>query len=102
MAPVNLLALYRDGEKREEEKAMPITIDLPPAIVKEIRDYEKATGLSMTGKIADFVEKELRRSRELARWEAEFDKLVAAGASRLPGPEPYKFNRADAYPEGEY
>ena len=81
---------------------MPITIDLPPAVVQEIQDYEKATGLSMNGKIDDFVEKELRRSRELAQWEAEFDRLVAAGASRLPGPEPYKFSRADAYPEGEY
>ena len=81
---------------------MSITIDLPPAIVREIREYEKATGISMNGKIAAFVEKEIRISRELAKWEEEFDKLVQAGASRLPGPEPYKFNRADAYPEGEY
>ncbi len=78
---------------------MSITIDLPPAIVQEIQDYEKSTGISLTAKIAAFVEKEIRRSRELAEWEAQFDKLVEECGKRLQGSEPYKFNRADAYEE---
>ena len=80
---------------------MPITIDLPPAMVQEIHDYERVTGNSLSEKVAAFVEKEIRRAHDIAEWEEKFDTLVAAGASRLPGYEPYKFNRADAYPDEE-
>ncbi|MBR1836681.1 MAG: hypothetical protein IJ783_05285 [Kiritimatiellae bacterium] len=78
---------------------MPITIDIPPAVVQEIRDYEKSTGRSVSSMFVDFVEREVRRARETADWMARLDRLVLESSSRLPGPEPYRFNRADAYPE---
>lgn len=78
---------------------MSITIDIPPAVVQEIRDYEKSTGRSVETMFVDFVEREFRRSRERAMWEADFDRLVKECAKRLPGKEPYKFKRDDAYEE---
>lgn len=81
---------------------MPITIDLPPAIIQEAKAFAESRHTTIEKMLIDGFENEMKRQRELAEWEAEFDRLVADGASRLPGPEPYKFNRADAYPEGEY
>ena len=78
---------------------MPITLDIPPALVQEINDYEKTTGRSVSSMFVAFVEREVRRSRETVEWAAELERLVKKTSSTLPGSEPYKFNRADAYPE---
>ena len=78
---------------------MSITIDIPPALVQEIRDFEKTTGQSVDTLFIDFFNREVRRSRERAAWRADFDRLVKECAKCLPGGEPYKFNRADAYEE---
>ena len=63
---------------------MPITLNLPPAII------EKATNLA-----------ESKRQNEAEAWMSRLDAIVEKTNSHLTG-EPYKFNRADAYPEGEY
>ena len=77
---------------------MAYVIDMPPVVMQEIRDYERATGRSLEASVVDFVKAELRRRRESDEWEAEFDRLVESSSSRLQGTEAYKFNRADAYP----
>ncbi len=81
---------------------MAYVIDIPPVIMQEIRDYEKATGRSLEPCIVEFVKQELLRRRQTDDWESRFDALVEQGASRLSGMPAYKFNRADAYAEGEF
>lgn len=78
---------------------MSITIDIPPALVQEINDYEKATGQTVDSLFADFVLQKLDRLRKSAEWRDRFDELVKECAKELPGKEPYKFNRNDAYEE---
>lgn len=78
---------------------MPITIDLPPAIVQEIKNYEQTTGQAIESLFVDFLHKELERIRKRAKWQEDFDKIVRESAKSLSGKEPYKFNRADAYEE---
>lgn len=78
---------------------MPITIDIPPALVQEINDYEKITGQTIDTLFVDFVQQKLNRMRKRAAWQADFDRLVQESAKSLPGEEPYKFNRDDAYEE---
>lgn len=78
---------------------MSITIDLPPAIMQEIKAYEQTTGQTFESLFGDFIHKEFERVRKRAKWQADFDRLVRASAISLAGDEPYKFNRADAYEE---
>ena len=78
---------------------MPITIDIPPALVQEINDYEKATGLTIDSLFADFIQQKLNHLRKRAEWRARFDELVKECANNLPGKKAYKFNRDDAYEE---
>ena len=78
---------------------MPITIDLPPAVVQEAKAFAESQNTTLEQMLADFVDAELKRCREAAAWAADFDRLVEECGKRLPGAAPYKFNRADAYPE---
>ena len=81
---------------------MAYVIEMPPVVIQEIQDYERATGQSLEARIVEFVKNELRRRREADEWEARFDSLVESSSSRLSGTDAYKFNRADAYPDGEF
>ena len=49
-----------------------------------------------------FIMQELRRRHSTDEWEKKFDSLVETSTSRLRGTAAYKFNRADAYAEGEF
>ncbi len=83
---------------------MSILIDLPPAMAQEAQGYADLRGTTLEKMLLDCVAAELERSRRkrenamrlMERWR----ELVRKGRGRLK--EPYKFNRADAYPEGEY
>ena len=87
---------------------MSIMIDLPPAIEQEARGYVMLEGMPMEQFVLVCMENEFARRRErrhtrspkavaaLAGWK----RLVDQSRGRLT--EPYKFNRADAYPKGEY
>ena len=83
---------------------MSILIDLPPAMAQEAQGYAELRGTTLEKMLLDCVAAELERSRRkrenatrlMERWR----ELVRKGRGRLK--EPYKFNRADAYPEGEY
>ena len=83
---------------------MSIMIDLPSAMVEEAREYASVRGTTLERMLFDCVAAELERSRErrenATRLMAKLDALVKKSHGRLK--EPYKFNRADAYPEGEY
>lgn len=81
---------------------MAYVIEMPPVIMQEIQDYERATGRSLEARIVEFVKNELQRRREADEWEAKFDSLVESSSSRMAGTDAYKFNRADAYPDGEF
>ena len=83
---------------------MSIMIDLPPAMAQEAQGYAELRGTTLEKMLLDCVAAELERSRRkrenatrlMERWR----ELVRKGRGRLK--EPYKFNRADAYPEDEY
>ena len=81
---------------------MAYVIEMPPVVIQEIRDYERATGQSLESSIVEFVKQELRRRQAADDWEARFDRLVETSSARLRGTPPYNFNRADAYVEGEF
>ena len=81
---------------------MAYVIDMPPVIMQEVRDYEKATGRSLEPQIVEFIMQELRRRHSDDGWEKKFDSLVETSTSRVRGTSAYKFNRADAYAEGEF
>ena len=81
---------------------MAYVIEMPPVIMQEIQDYERVTGRSLEARIVEFVKNELQRRREADEWEAKFDSLVESSSSRMAGTDAYKFNRADAYPDGEF
>ena len=81
---------------------MSITIDLPPAVVQEAKAFAESRKTTLAQFLLESLENEIKRQRQAAEWLAKLDALVEAASSRLPGKEPYKFNRADAYPEGEY
>lgn len=83
---------------------MSVMIDLPPVMMKEARDYAAIRGTTLEHVLFECIAVELERNRKrsetaaklMDRWRA----LVRKGRGRLT--EPYRFNRADAYPEGEY
>lgn len=82
---------------------MSITIDLPPAIVHEAEAYAQSRKITIERMVADCFDAEIRRLRERKiekeNWLKGLDELVKRTSASLPGSEPYKFNRADAYPE---
>ena len=86
---------------------MSIMIDLPPMIEQEARGYVLLDGMTIEQLALSCIEKEFARRRECRAssrddWEAQFDALVEKSSRSVIGTEPYIFNRADAYPEGEF
>ena len=81
---------------------MSITIDLPPAVMQEATSFAESRKTTFAQFLLESIENEIKRQRQATEWLAKLDALVKGGASRLPGKEPYKFDRADAYPEGEF
>ena len=86
---------------------MSIMIDLPPMIEQEARGYAVLDGMTIEQLALSCIEKEFARRRKNCAssgddWEAQFDALVEKSSRRMIGTEPYVFNRADAYPDGEF
>ena len=79
---------------------MSIMIDLPPAMVQEAREYAAMSRETLEQLLVQCVEREIAHRRKAAAAMAKLDALVKKSHGLLT--EPYKFNRADAYPEGEY
>ena len=83
---------------------MSIMVDLPPAMAQEAREYATVQGTTLERMLFDYLKAELARrriqgekaSQLMARWR----KVVRKGRGQRT--EPYVFNRADAYPEGEF
>ena len=80
---------------------MPITIDLPPAIIQEAKAYTESRHTTLESFISDALDAEFARRRKAKAVLDRLDAITERVGARLTG-EPYKFNRADAYPEGEY
>ena len=80
---------------------MSITIDLPPAMAQEAREYVTVQGTTLERMFLDYLGRELKKRREAEAVMSKLDELVKETSARLTG-EAYKFNRADAYPEGEF
>ena len=80
---------------------MSITIDLPPAMEQEAREYAAAHGTTLERMFLAFLENELKKWREAKAAMSKLDELIKETSMPLTG-EAYKFNRADAYPEGEF
>ena len=80
---------------------MSITIDLPPAMAQEAREYVTVQGTTLERMFLDYLGRELKKRREAEAVMSKLDELVKGTSARLTG-EAYKFNRADAYPEGEF
>lgn len=76
-------------------------IDLPPAMAQEARDYATVRGTTLERMLFDYLKLELAKRRKVEEAMAKLDALVLRTSKRLTG-KPYKFNRADAYPEGEF
>ena len=80
---------------------MSIMVDVPPAMVEQTKEYEKAIGISLEKMLSDYLLERLRRRQQAEAAMREWDQLVEQSAGRLS--EPYVFNRADAYePETTY
>ena len=83
---------------------MSVLIDLTPSMVQEAREYANVRGTTLERLLIDCIAAELKRGRERAekatRLMDEWRDVVRKGRGRRN--EAYKFNRADAYPEGEY
>ena len=75
---------------------MPITIDLPPAVVQEAKAFAESHNTTIERMLVDCLDAELRRSREARAALSRLDAIAERVSARLSG-EPYKFNRADAY-----
>ena len=83
---------------------MSIMIDLPPAMAQEAQEYATVRGTTLERMLFDCLKAELDRRRKesetatrlMDRWR----EVVRKGRGRQT--EPYVFNRADAYPEGEF
>ena len=83
---------------------MSIMIDLPPAMAQEAQEYATVRGTTLERMLFDCLKAELNRRRKesenatrlMDRWR----EVVRKGRGRRT--EPYVFNRADAYPEGEF
>lgn len=83
---------------------MCITVDLPPAMEQEAREYATVHGTTLERMVFDCLKAELERSRiqgeKASQLMARWRKVVHNGRGQRT--EPYVFNRADAYPEGEF
>ena len=75
---------------------MSITIDLPPAVMQEAREYATVQGTTLERLLFDCLKAELEKRSEVDKLMAKLDALVEKSKGRLNG-KPYKFNRADAY-----
>ncbi len=83
---------------------MSIMIDLPPTMAQEAREYATLRGTTLERMLLDCIKAEMERRRKesetatrlMDRWRA----VVRKGRGRRT--DPYVFNRADAYPEGEF
>jgi len=75
---------------------------------KDAQSYMTFEGKNLEQMFLEYLKKEFERSRERRRvadvdeWESQFDELVGKSSVGQNGTEPYKFNRADAYPEGMF
>ena len=76
---------------------MSITIDLPPPLAQEAREYVTVRGTTLERMFLDYLAAELKRRRDLDAAMSEFDALVETTSKRRD--TPYVFNRADAYAE---
>ena len=76
---------------------MSITIDRPPALAQEAREYVTVRGTTLERMFLDYLAAELKRRRDLDAVLSEFDALVETTSQRRDAP--YSFNRADAYAE---
>ena len=83
---------------------MSIMVDLPPAMAQEAQEYATVRGTTLERMLYDCIAAELERHRKqnenADRMMAKWREVVSKGRGRLE--KPYKFNRADAYPEGEF
>ena len=70
-------------------------------MTQEAQEYATLQGTTLERMLLDCLKAELERKRKVAETMAKFDALVNKSSGRLQG-KPYKFNRADAYPDGEY
>ncbi len=83
---------------------MSILIDLPPAMAQEALEYATVQGTTLERMLFDCLKAELERRRKhsesatllMNKWR----EVVRGGRGRMT--EPYVFDRADAYPEGEF
>ena len=83
---------------------MSIMIDLPPAMAQEAQEYATVRGTTLERMLFDCLKAELNRRRKesenatrlMDRWR----EVVRKGRGRRT--EPYVFNRADAYSEGDF
>ena len=81
---------------------MGITVDMPPAMVQEAREYASMRGMTLEQMVFGLVSDQIERYRRADEMLSKIDNLVDASHGRLSG-KPYKFNRADAYePEVAY
>ena len=79
-------------------------IDLPPAMAQEAQEYATVRGTTLERMLFDCLKAELNRRRKesenatrlMDRWR----EVVRKGRGRRT--EPYVFNRADAYSEGDF
>ena len=74
---------------------MPITIDLPPAVVQEAKAFAESHNMTLSGMVGDYLESVVERNRMLRKAEAErmFDFLVSQKGSLIDG---YAFDREEA------
>ena len=70
-------------------------------MAQEARDYATVRGTTLERMLFDYLKLELAKRRKVEEAMAKLDALVLRTSKRLTG-KPYKFNRADAYPEGEF
>ncbi|MBP5545385.1 MAG: hypothetical protein ILM98_15040 [Kiritimatiellae bacterium] len=81
---------------------MPITIDLPPAIIQEAKAFAESRHTTIEKMFVDYLDEELRHNRKVRGVLSRLEELKRRTNARLSG-QPYKFNRADAYePEIPY
>ena len=87
---------------------MSYTMTMEPEVEREAATYATARGFTMEQLMRYCIEKVVR---EELRNRAEHERMVAAKRVELANlarkyskrvDVPYKFNRADAYPEGEF
>lgn len=94
------MSLQESQEK--DGSAMCVMINMPPALEREAQEYATVQGTTPERIFLDYRKRELARRRAADEWEAKFDRLVESSSSRNVGEDAYKFNRADAYPDGEF